>query len=190
MEVLKNIGLLLLGAALSVVGAEIRSRWRQRNVQLRTLSRLDWIMKTIKADLYPENVGHKSLWARELDELAKDTRSTMFRVTIPLQIIARQIRHHSFSHEESKHEEYGCDELLKDLYVLRLGTLLPPPWFDERMKGISTNVIRDIVINTYGVLGEDQVKEKVNEMFEEWKKGELRFGKEFAAYQLFEPETL
>ncbi len=181
-EIVKDLGLVTLGALLALVSQWIFEKWKLRNQKIAAFNRLDRLVSEVA-----NSVGHghdftnKADWQRELDELAMADREWLGDLYEPVKKISWQIRDHTFEHSEKDSTNYCCDELLLDLYFLQLVILPLIPLPRKQADGRARKLGEQIIINTWGVVGGDDIFQKqVDEFLKKWKAGTLKLGDEFA----------
>jgi hypothetical protein len=179
-EILRDIGLVLLGAILAFAAERLSDYYKQRQQKREAFQRLDRMLETVK-----QAVGHghdfknKGDWSTELDALAKADQDWLDQLYEPLKRIAWQVRDQSFDHGKSDAAVYCCDELILDLALLQLKLLPLIPMKSQLRQAAAKRLASQAVLCWQGVLLGDPT-EHAEKFLKQWNEGKVTVDKKFA----------
>jgi hypothetical protein len=189
-ELVKDIGLVMLGAALKWLGDRLSEWWKLRNQKLEAFRRLDTLIAAVSAAVgHGHDFANKDDWHKELNDLANKDREWLGDLYESVKRISWRIRDHSFDHDQPDSTRYCCDELLTDLSLLQLAILKQVPMPKEQIAEKAEQLAYSVFLNTTGVgafrsEGDREMaeveREAVQSMLSDWRQGTLRVGEEYA----------
>jgi hypothetical protein len=179
-ELLKDIGLVVLGAILGFAAERLAEHYKQRKRKREVLRRLDRMLTNVKhAVAHGHDFTNKAHWYGELDALANVDRDWLDQLYEPLKRIAWRIRDQSFDHAKSDAVDYCCDELILDLALFQL-TLLPLIRMKSELRqATQKRLAREAVLCWHGILDGDAA-EQVERFVKHWHEGKVTVDKKFA----------
>lgn len=168
-EVLTDIGLVVLGSFLALFTQWVLQRRNLGKQKQQAFRRLDGMMSRVSESVaHGDAFKNKDDWKKELDDLARAERPWLGELYGAVQEVSWAIRDHSFDHANEDAAQYCCDELLIDLCLLQLEMLpsiqLPRRKYRVKEMELGREIIQNKVGATTSPIGDDRVREFLQQL--------------------------
>ena len=132
----------------------------------------------------PHIISNKDKWVKRLEDCASRNRESLGRLGIYISKIAFKLEDNKFSHDEGK-PEYCCDELRKDLYLVKLVLVekFNRKKHDETLEKqylFRYMQVQSIKNSVQRWLDPENFQVRLDNYYNEWKKGTLKVENELA----------